>query len=168
MNTTQRTALERSITHWEQNVRAETPDHVSHDANNCALCQMYRSNDCTDCPVSNKTKQMSCRGTPYADACRAYTKWQYHPSDKLAEAKYRIAAQAEVDFLKSLRTEPSPQEKAEEIASVLRMAGYQTVVTNKLYMSIKKSNEHPYKDIPYTSPEFEIMYDLVSYTGETD
>lgn len=168
MNTTQRTALERSITHWEQNVRAETPDHVSHDANNCALCQMYRSNDCTDCPVSNKTKQTSCRGTPYANACKAYTKWQYHPSDKLAEAKYRIAAQAEVDFLKSLRADPTPQEKAEEIASVLRMAGHFLIAISPKHMWIKNIKTNEDLSIPYTSPEFEIMYDLVNYTGETD
>ncbi len=81
--------LELSIQKWQDIVDGTGIDDMS---NNCALCevmaQIESGNECDPCPVCRFTTQAQCDGTPYIEyrAC---------PSKE--------NAQAEVDFLKSLR-----------------------------------------------------------------
>lgn len=94
-------ALDASIAHWEQNVAARTPSGVSTGSKDCALCNTFMNGrSCPGCPVSDTTGVGQCRGTPYYDARAALSNWV---DDRAAEEGFRVAARAEVDFLKSLR-----------------------------------------------------------------
>lgn len=95
-------ALEKSIKHWEQNVRAEEPFQASTSAFDCALCMEFP--DCFGCPVMKHTGDDNCYGTPYYEAADALTGWKSEPEDETKEI-FRKAAQAELDFLISLRVE---------------------------------------------------------------
>ncbi len=102
-------ALEASIKHWRENVKAETPDDVLTGCENCALCAEFYSLDCKGCPVYLRTGGIVCRGSPYDAAYVALRgEWIHvNPDDKpawlAARDKFRKAAQADVDFLISLR-----------------------------------------------------------------
>jgi len=103
-------ALEASILHWQENVKAETPDDVQVGADECALCELYYYDaDCEGCPVADKGDP-GCVGSPYMVARDALYIWAScltDPDDKTAwlaaRDEFRKAAQAEVDFLISLR-----------------------------------------------------------------
>lgn len=97
------TALKASIKHWEENVAAEHPASVTLGIIACALCAEFRRNDCNGCPVSVRTRGIACHGTPYGEAQGAYYRWRDDaPADEAAKLAWRKAAQAELDFLKSL------------------------------------------------------------------
>lgn len=105
-------ALEASILHWQENVKAETPGEVRLGVSDCALCDLYSppcADECKGCPVSEKAGDVCCRKTPYSAAYTAWISWKYtNPNsdgDTLLAARdeFRKAAQAEVDFLISLR-----------------------------------------------------------------
>lgn len=102
-------ALEDSILHWQENAKAETPGEALTGAENCALCSIYYDEDCKGCPVSERTTSKMCRSTPYGDALNALTGWEYtNPRScgntwRAARDAFHKAAQAEVDFLISLR-----------------------------------------------------------------
>ena len=100
-------ALEASILHWQENVAAETPNQVNYGPWSCALCGIFwlRAN-CEGCPVCKKTGERNCEKSPYYAAVEALNKWKLTPTPKNAAA-WRKAAQAELDFLISLR-EPKP------------------------------------------------------------
>lgn len=104
------TALKASIRHWEENVAAETPGKVKLGSRDCALCRAFQTwsrgqtSNCAGCPVAAKTGQHGCEGTPYRDAVFAHDKWD-DAGDKNA---WRTAAQAELDFLRSLLPEQQP------------------------------------------------------------
>jgi hypothetical protein len=103
VKTDTRAALEASIKHWEENVAAETAYDVKIGPNECALCRMYwEQHNCGECPVAAATGEPECDLTPFVDAWRAWGCWR--ESDDMRDA-WRQAAQAELDFLKSLRTE---------------------------------------------------------------
>lgn len=104
MNDPTLAALQDSIAHWERmrDDRAETPEQPI--APDCALCRLFYTSRpsptcCYGCPVYTTTSQQFCRGTPYAEAERAY--------DDPNEFAWKEAAQAEIDFLKSLLPEPA-------------------------------------------------------------
>lgn len=103
-------ALEKSIQHWRENVEAETPDKASVKADDCALCALFANEDmeyyeiCIGCPVMHGTGQDSCEGSPYYKAVDALRYWKAGTSTREA---FTAAAQAELDFLISLR----PKEK---------------------------------------------------------
>lgn len=78
------TALQGSIAKWERIVARTQSNHGRED---CALCNLFYDSDCVNCPVSAKTGQPFCKGTPY------YT---YSFSGKTEDA------QRELDFLRSL------------------------------------------------------------------
>ena len=101
-------ALEASIVHWQENVAAETPEAASTDGADCALCVKFLDDDdCNNhCPVKAKTGKDRCYGSPYYDARYAFEIWRFYPTPENA-ALWRTAAQAELDFLISLR-EPKP------------------------------------------------------------
>lgn len=103
-------ALEASIEHWRKNVAAETPDDVSIKGDDCALCQTFflnaGANDyCVGCPVRTRAGRVFCDNTPYVSAGYACDEWLESDTDEDRDA-WRLAAQAELDFLISLR-EPS-------------------------------------------------------------
>ena len=95
-------ALRESIKHWEENVAGETPDDVCLGTEHCALCEKYflRPN-CSGCPVSSRTGFGNCDATPYEAAADAFECWESTEA-KPEKLKWRVAAQAELDFLKSL------------------------------------------------------------------
>lgn len=100
MDTVTREALEASIKKWEANVAAETPKDVLITGQNCPLCKIFAGPGCYDCPVMKKTGYDECHNTPYYAAQSALVDWKM---GDLSRDEWRLYAQAEVDFLKSLR-----------------------------------------------------------------
>lgn len=95
------TALKASIAKWERNVEAETPDKVLLGASECALCKLFIYNLCKDCPVRARSGSHFCRQTPFVKTINSFFDWNEGGS----KDSWREAAQAEVDFLKSLLPE---------------------------------------------------------------
>ena len=93
-------ALEASILHWQENVAAETPFDVKLGLKNCQLCREFPDDSCTGCPVAKFTGESNCDDTPYGNAAYKWIEWKHHAE---AKAAWRKAAQAELDFLISLR-----------------------------------------------------------------
>ena len=92
-------ALKGSIEKWEEIVAGTGEDQSTA---NCPLCKMFFENECIGCPVYKTTGAPHCDDTPYQ------TKWwplvaydEDYP--KVNSNQRRLnAAQAELDFLKSL------------------------------------------------------------------
>lgn len=92
-------ALNESIKHWENmalnGCRKQKPVEKQ-----CALCLLFLDSSyapqehCIRCPVCQKTGRRYCENTPYR---KAYD--LYRNND---EQLFKLAAQEEVDFLKSL------------------------------------------------------------------
>lgn len=110
-------ALEESITHWEKNLVTSNPSEVSLGGSNCALCQMFVFGDencdpCRGCPVFEHTSFPGCTGTPYHDAHISGMQWKYNSYDPDSydrhKAAFHRAAQAELDFLRSLLPTATP------------------------------------------------------------
>lgn len=108
-----RAALEASIKHWEENLAAEEPYLVELGPAACALCQLFRKRiwrdtiSCEDdnlgrCPVYKKTGEKGCEGSPYDGAVEAFGSWEFLETP-FRRKMWQEAAQAELDFLKSLR-----------------------------------------------------------------
>ena len=98
-----REALEKSIEHWRQNVAAETPDDVDTSSSACALCRAFASQGCHGCPVAEFTGKPACARTPYSEADSRLARWESYQDYEKARDAWRVAAQAELDFLISLR-----------------------------------------------------------------
>ena len=95
-------ALKGSIAKWEAIVAGTGTDL---GMNNCPLCLRFATdeyNPCTGCPVYARTGSVMCEGSPYDDWLSAQT---------LADEER--AAQAELDFLKSLLP-PAPAASTEK------------------------------------------------------
>jgi hypothetical protein len=101
------TALQGSIAKWERIVAGTGIDHGSR---NCPLCQKFappRWEDsetempCEGCPVMVATGLDRCRGSPYDKYAKALNLHSMFYS-KSVEMALKAAAQAELDFLKSL------------------------------------------------------------------
>lgn len=100
-------ALKASIAKWEKNAVAKTTGDYLKSVKDCPLCGLFYAKDCDGCPISEKTGQTVCEGTPYAEAAEAWSDWDWWTViDGKARAKSRAkalrAAKAEVKFLKSL------------------------------------------------------------------
>ena len=122
-------ALEGSIQKWQDIVDGKAIDLGGH---NCPLCKLYADNYCKDCPVYPHTpvicnengvpsdrRKGDCRGTPYIDFVRARSyipavngRVPWHDGDGYdfdalgnPGTMMKIAAVAELNFLKSLRDE---------------------------------------------------------------
>ena len=106
-----REALEGSIKHWEENVAAETVDDARIDMESCALCGLFwlRNGDCSGCPVEAAGHD-TCEGSPYEVAVLKLEDWERRPLNLEYRAAWQDAAEAERQFLISLRPEDS-QEK---------------------------------------------------------
>ena len=99
------TPLEGSIKKWEDIVEGSGEDESTE---NCPLCEEYIDLDlkCEGCPVSNYTGYTFCGESPYAAWDTHLT--EFHgkvlPFGKVKGCKTcDDLAQAELDFLKSLR-----------------------------------------------------------------
>lgn len=95
-------ALKASIKHWEENVAAETPDKATTGPFECALCKLYWRDGCHGCPVRDATHKKDCDGSPYVEADNALDRWHDDPAEMILKTEWRKAAQAELDFLRSL------------------------------------------------------------------
>lgn len=100
--------LEQSIAVWIKKLDIQHPRDLILGADSCPLCQVYCTtpphDTCDGCPVKQRTGRTRCMGSPYhrvADA-KDLTVQGFMP---LTELKTYI--QEEIDFLKSLREEPS-------------------------------------------------------------
>ena len=103
---TREEALEASIKHWEENLAAELPIRVKIYSPDCALCTLYLGDNCEGCPVFERTGKKECADTPWSEAAKALQRWCIYKSmSGHPRAEFRKAAQAEVNFLKSLRKE---------------------------------------------------------------
>lgn len=78
-------ALEGSVKHWEQVCKNPTTTPIGQKY--CDLCELFWASGCTQCPVRLRTGLPGCQGTPYR---------------KFITTLSKEAAQAELDFLKSL------------------------------------------------------------------
>lgn len=97
-------ALRGSIEKWEKIVAGTGVDR---GCTNCPLCDEFRDGGCAGCPVKSRTGMRGCEGTPY-DAWMSETVFNgFGRGADSADAK--AAAQAELDFLRSLLP---PEEKA--------------------------------------------------------
>lgn len=115
MNPETLTALKASIKHWEENVSIPNITEAHFGSSYCALCQRFINNaagTCTtedgeSCPVSIKANAIGCVNTPWRDvtiASQAYIYAKNKNSDIIEyhEKNYRLCAQRELDFLRSL------------------------------------------------------------------
>lgn len=92
-------ALLDSVEKWRQIERGEMVDL---GRKNCMLCQLFlvRNEDCTGCPVMQKTGEESCRGTPYDQWCKEHG---YEEVGSVADTPKLVRlARAERRFLESL------------------------------------------------------------------
>ena len=88
-------ALKDSIAHWKENAAAIPSSNVKISASACALCQLFVANlHCAGCPVSERTGQAGCGGTPWVPARDALRLGLFK--------NFLVFAQAEVEFLESL------------------------------------------------------------------
>lgn len=101
-------ALIAEIALWEENRNAKRLADVRLGTKNGALCDVfYRAPwTCSGCPVAEKTGMPGCAGSPYQRADRALIAWVGAVFDDrdatAAHAAWVAAAQAEIDFLRSL------------------------------------------------------------------
>jgi hypothetical protein len=96
MNTKTLKALNDSIAHWER-MRDNPNGEDRPGRRQCALCGLFNRNfadGCAGCPVKAKTGEVGCAGTPYEHANAIFGFG--------ANRSWRKAAQAEINFLKSL------------------------------------------------------------------
>ena len=109
-----RTALEKSIQHWRENVEATDEWQIGVGASDCALCALYNrpymieDRCCRACPVMKRTGRQYCDCTPHDDAWAAVDNLRFRddcPPIKADWARWRKAAQAELEFLESLLQE---------------------------------------------------------------
>ena len=100
-----RTALEASIAHWRENAAAAHPDDADLSCAACALCGLFRKQQCEGCPVARRAGTAWCGKTPFAPAIEALHAWYFTlPGEDEAEAAaFRAAATREAEFLESLR-----------------------------------------------------------------
>jgi hypothetical protein len=99
-------ALEGSIAKWEAIVAGTGTDQGT---TNCPLCTMFFEGRCGGCPVAESVGDAECSGTPYSEwrAAAHKTFGRHLTSDWYATTPQLVRlAQAELDFLKSLRGHP--------------------------------------------------------------
>lgn len=96
-------ALRGSIEKWEKIVAGTGVDLGT---DNCPLCEVFRvrydakARPCVGCPVRARSGLPGCRGTPYDVWMSETASDGFERVAGSAEAK--VAAQAELDFLRSL------------------------------------------------------------------
>jgi hypothetical protein len=101
-----------SAKHWDENSKASTPNMASVFAKDCALCDIYQGSSvatrCGGCPVSSRTGELLCKGSPYTKAAKAWRDWSddvrcnRYFAARESGAKFRSLAARERDYLVSL------------------------------------------------------------------
>jgi hypothetical protein len=97
LDVTKEGALELSIKKWETIVKLHEEGEgpfIEGGVYTCALCQVYFSEECTRCPVREKTGHPYCKDTPY----QKYDITDLYDRDSLLQF-----AKEELEFLKSLK-----------------------------------------------------------------
>jgi len=100
------TALELSIEKWKANALTRMKHTAKIFAETCPLCHLFWKEDedmpeeqyCEGCPVKKRTGFYGCQGTPWVAVRDAYY------DNCVSVQEFRELAQAEVNFLESLRT----------------------------------------------------------------
>lgn len=95
-------ALEKSIVHWRENLRATDIGSISTGVDDCALCGLFWVDICVGCPVQRKTGSTDCHESPYLAASVSLTRLNDDSSQENWE-KWRKACKAEISFLEGLR-----------------------------------------------------------------
>ena len=97
-------ALKASIAKWERNAEATKTSDVVLGVSDCPLCNLFwkldRDESCVGCPIFSQG-HFRCGGTPYDEAELCHSQWD-DDGDAESRDAFQAAAQAEVDFLKSL------------------------------------------------------------------
>ena len=103
-------ALLESIQHWERLANGESEKGEWTGPDDCSLCKMFAEwhrgyeLNCEGCPVYEKTGEHGCWNTPHermSDLCNtAQTEIEMERLKDTTE--FYVAAQAELEFLKSL------------------------------------------------------------------
>lgn len=97
-------ALKGSIAKWEAIVAGTGEDNGDSD---CPLCQLFSGPWCGACPVKARTGFDRCSGSPYTEWLKATGLKKNFPVRVTSDVE-RVAAQAELDFLKSLLPGQTP------------------------------------------------------------
>lgn len=100
----QRKPLMEAIEHWKEIERGEGIDL---GADSCSLCMKFTDEDCTGCPVRERTGLRECRGTPYSNWSNAQymlgrRSWDIEQSQVADTTELQSLARAEREFLESL------------------------------------------------------------------
>lgn len=93
--------LEASITEWERKRIAQYPGGVN--SNYCPLCDLYGNDGCLGCPIYDAGFE-GCKDTPWFMTRIKLSNWGLEPNNPTFYQEWKDAAQAEIDFLKSLLT----------------------------------------------------------------
>ena len=107
-------ALKGSIRKWERIVAGTGVDK---EASDCPLCELYKHDvfitdtDCQNCPVSQKTGNPYCEGSPYDDWRRMPTYHDVPIPDMSHSIRANQIAQKELEFLKSLLPEEEKEKQ---------------------------------------------------------
>ena len=103
MNNEQRTALEASIKHWKDNLKAAKKGKIGAihiGVSTCACCDLYFDNNCKDCPIYEYTGMSTCGATPYEDVAEEHSDVLYKKSPDLTNLIDTI--EDEIDFLEEV------------------------------------------------------------------
>lgn len=68
-------AIKHSTTKW-----VEISHDIKHDAgsDDCELCNLFRDDECDECPIANTANETTCYGTPYEEWCKHHHNDHYH------------------------------------------------------------------------------------------
>ena len=103
MDQNTRAALDQTIQRWQRNRIAIVPDQFSvHGQSRGELCDSFRKDGCNGCPVSAKTGQPECSGTPLGEAVVAFTDWRQDPLNLHAMVDALECADRMSEFLSGL------------------------------------------------------------------
>lgn len=94
-------ALEASITEWERKRAMMIPASITIGSTFCPLCVLFSEQECLGCPIAQAGYD-ECIRSPYLIANIALWAWKSNPSSAGSRRQWEDAAQAEIDFLKSL------------------------------------------------------------------
>jgi hypothetical protein len=114
LKTRQIEALEKSIKHWEENIKQELAIKVDLSAESCECCNQFLKNsslgNCEGCPIFEKTLRRFCRQTPYIFVSEE--RYKILAGRGLKQQKeapvtqsLRSAIKHELDFLRNLKQE---------------------------------------------------------------
>ena len=102
-------ALDESIAHWERLAFGPRRPGESIEAGECALCALFFAEVCYGCPVRERTGLRYCSGSPYVFARQAREDYG------LDSGEFHTAARAELEFLRALRLELTPDAELDEL-----------------------------------------------------